>query len=500
MRSVGMPTVMASRWTALVAAFSLAVGCAGAEGDDARPGDDVAARPRATMPSVPLTAPPPESTVLGESSAPAATSTAVRCVAPDDGLRTVVLWHALSPDAQEPLDAVVSAYNDRQDEVELVAVKQPNYELLLRELRAVPEADLPDVIIGNEITVRTLHDSGITVPPGECSGRGEAFPDLLPVVEATYTVDDELVAVPYTVSTPVLIYNATTVAAAGLDPGRPPTTPEELRSAADAVVASGAAPFGFVVHDQVGSWLLRQWAAQRGDLVVVPDNGRGETEKLQAQFLTDDTRQDFQWLRDGVADGSFVWIGGIPSGFDDLLRLVDHPEKAAFTMHTSAAVGGLLAIESLGVYPGQELGVSPLPGPAPGGLVGGGALWLIDRGDPTQVGAAWEAVQWLIEPSNLAPLITTTGYAPPSSSVAADSTIVAAWAAKPELRVGYDQLAAMESGDAAAGVLAGPMPALEPMMANVTDRIVYGEDVATVLRETENRFDALLADYARTQG
>jgi ABC-type glycerol-3-phosphate transport system substrate-binding protein len=91
---------------------------------------------------------------------------------------------------------------------------------------------------------RRLADSGQTIAPGDC--LRQALPDVLPSVAAAWSVDGVVRAVPFAVSTPVLVYDRPMFAAAGLDPERPPATLPEVRAAAEQLVDRGVAPTGLV--------------------------------------------------------------------------------------------------------------------------------------------------------------------------------------------------------------------------------------------------------------
>ncbi len=74
--------------------------------------------------------------------------------------------------------------------------------------------------MGANASARLQHDSGLFVPPSECTDGADpnALADLLPVIEPTYTVDGTLVAASYNVSTAVMMYDRKLWREAGLDP------------------------------------------------------------------------------------------------------------------------------------------------------------------------------------------------------------------------------------------------------------------------------------------
>lgn len=421
-------------------------------------------------------------------------SSAVACVAPAAGEpHELVVWHAFGGAAKATLEGQVAEFNALGTGTTVTLMEPENYWELLNAFNAVPEDQLPDVMFANEDSIGALVVSELTIAPDVCNSGAIPFDDLLPVAEATFTVGGRLVAVPYAVSTPVLYFDADAFRQAGLDPGDPPDTLAELREASDRVVASGAAPHGLVAYDQYGGWLLRQGAAKRGDVLLEPGNGRGDVEDVDARFVTAENVDALRWLAEGVTSGSFLWIGGNPSGQDDFHRLVADRDGAAMTLHTSASLGEVLQVVESGALGERELGVGPMPGPAPGGLVGGSALWLIDHGsEPAQLGAAWTFVEWLMDPSRLAELDAATGYVPPRDAVLEEPSLQQAWAEHPQLRVAYDQLAVMTDDPTAAGMLSPALVSLLPLTNEAATRVVEGQDPATVLADIEEQFQAMI--------
>lgn len=226
-------------------------------------------------------------------------------------------------------------------------------------------------------------------------------------------------------------------------------------------------------------------------MVGIPDNGRTGAPVRDLAFATDEIVADVQWLRDGVAAGSFLWIDTSGAGADDLVRITTETGDAAFTLHTSAALGDVISVLDSGVFPASQLGVAALPGG--GGQVGGGALWVIDNGDAARAGAAQQVVDFLTAPEALAELAAATGCVPPRRSVLDEPVLIEAWAESPELRVGYDQQAAMAGDPAAAGLLVLPAQEIDEMLVVATHDLVTGPvPPREALEELEHRAEELL--------
>jgi sn-glycerol 3-phosphate transport system substrate-binding protein len=390
--------------------------------------------------------------------------TAPRC-APADASNppatTIAIWHSLDGDVLGFFDEVIAEFESEHPGIDVVSTRyEGGYTAGLEQLATLDEADRPDVFMGSNSSIRVQHDSGLFVPPSECTDgeTPDALRDLLPIIERTHTVDGTLVAAPYNVSTPVMMYDRKLWRAAGVDPDDPPATFDELEVVIRRLRDSGAATTGMVLYDRAASWLVEQSAAQDGRLLVEPANGREGTAVTSVEFDTPETVANLERFRVLSREGYILWAGINQSGRDDLLQLVSPDEPSGLTLHTSASIGDVVRVVESGLIGGDvEVGAAPLPGNTPGGLAGGGSWWLLEHDNPARVGAAWTLVDWLIQPDRLAELAAFTGYVPTTERAVASEVTAASWEEIPALRVGYEQLAAMPDTDAAAGMQVGPM-------------------------------------------
>lgn len=114
--------------------------------------------------------------------------------------------------------------------------------------------------------VATYVDSESLLPIEKVgSGEGEIDVDnLFPAAISSFTVDDQLYAVPANVATLQLYYNKTLFAAAGIT--APPTTVEEFRDDAEKLTGDGVYGLSLAERETIQMWPILQWLTG-GDIV-----------------------------------------------------------------------------------------------------------------------------------------------------------------------------------------------------------------------------------------
>jgi len=484
--------VTSLRFVGLLVAAVTVIGCQDSDTEGVAANTEISQPPDASTTSSPT--PVPSGDVVTSTTVAEGAPDQQRCVSPTpDSEYTLEVWHSLGNDSAIKLLDLTDRFNALDTGVTIELESPGNYDQTVQALAAAAPEDRPDIVLVDHKSTRTFADSGVFVGPRECDS--EALADLLPVIEATYTLDGDLLATPYNVSTPVLMFDAAVVARAGLDPAAPPRTLDELSAASEAVVTSGAAAHGFVAYDGYGPWFITQYSSRRGHVSAVPDNGRRGAGIASVDFATSEVTEDFAWLLDEVESGRALWIGGNPSGFDDLVRLSDQTDGAAFTISTSGAVGDVLRLIASGSSPGSVLGVAPMPGPGSGALVGGGAFWMVDSGDAERIGAAYAYLEWLAAAPQHAEFAGYTGFSPIRVSELREPVLVEAWAANPGLRVSFDQLADLPGDEVRAGPAWGVGSDINRVMYETMTEVIETGDVTGSLDRATTEVNALLDVY-----
>jgi sn-glycerol 3-phosphate transport system substrate-binding protein len=408
---------------------------------------------------------------------------------------SITLAHTERRVRKSTLEALVAEFDRLHPDIDVTVAEGDHYEGIVDDW--ADPGTRPHLALLPQHQTRRMVDSGQTVEPDRCMSA--VVTDMVPVVEAAWSVDDVLQAVPFGVSTPVLLYDRRAFTRAGLDPADPPATLDEVRDASRQLVDTGVTDAGLAVEtgaESGGTWYVEQWAAQAGEPALLPANGRdGRAESVAwddgpaAQWLT--------WLDGMVTSGLATSTGANGNGLDNIVAVTRPERPAAMTIHTSGALAEMAPLLHGGPG-GAELGVAPLPGPGPHqrSLPGGTALWMAAGQADDETAATWQLAAYLASAPVNARWAAATGYAPLSAAATALEPLRTTWAERPELRVAYDVLAAQGTSAAELGPSAGPLADLHERLAGAVADVVDGDrDPAEALADAAADADDLLDAY-----
>lgn len=364
----------------------------------------------------------------------------------------ITYWHAMTRANEDELKKLTSQFNAQQHDVHVTLSAAASYPDNFTRFRAgLGTGVLPDLYQGADTTLQALIDTNSVLPVASCVAADHASTaDLIDRVAAYYTVKNVLWAMPFNESNQVLYYNKAAFRRAGIDPAKPPTTLDELRTASQKIVQSGAARYGIALKNDV---YFEHWLAHAGHTLV--DHGNGRDARAGAVTFDDQTgRSLFGWVNDMVKSKLALNTG---------TRDLDHyfavgRGEAAMTIDSSAALGTISQLFSAGQYKNVELGVGPMPAmPSPDGgeLVGGAASYIVNRSTPDKQAAAYAFAKFLTSAPVQSEWAAATGYVPVSKTAASMPPLSTQYARKPEYKVAYDELLAGANNAATAGPVVG---------------------------------------------
>jgi len=182
--------------------------------------------------------------------------------------------------------------------------------------------------------------------------------------------------------------------------------------------------------------------------------------------------------------------------------LADAEKPAAMTISTSAALGTVLTTVAGGLIPGittDDIGVGPMPAPgdadAPGAIVGGASLWIVNHDDPAKAAAVWDFISFLITAESQSTWAAATGYVPVRSSALEVGAITEKYKTDPRFKVAYDQLSQVADTPASLGAILGPQREIRTLSARAIATVLQGGDVAAALTDAATQANALLSAY-----
>lgn len=407
----------------------------------------------------------------------------------------IVFWHSMTRANEDALEALTEEFNGSQPDVRVKLVNQTSYNDTLTKYRAgLGSGDLPDLVQIEDTGTQFMIDSRSALPVQACiDAEDYDLADYVERVVQYYSVEDVLWPMPFNVSNPVLYYDKALFRKAGLDPEKPPATLDEVREASQAIVDSGAAPHGIAM--KVDAWILEQFLAKAGEQYVNNGNGR-EARATAVAYDTDTGLEIFQWWEAMVADDLALDTGYKEGNIDHYLAVGNG--NAAMTIDTTAALGTISQVLGSGQFEGVDLGVGPMPGPEGEGgvLVGGAALYIVNKSAPAEQEAAWRFVQFLNEAENQADWSAATGYIPLRRSAAEMPAITQRWEEEPGYRVAYDQLVTGPENVATAGPVIGAyrdvrMAAVDALQAMLSQGLAPDEALDRAARDA----DAAIEEY-----
>ena len=420
-----------------------------------------------------------------------------------DGPIDVVFWHAMANDLEPPLIALTDEYNASQDKVRVELQNQTGYESLIDKYTNASQSSRPTMVQLPEYTLRSIADSGTTVPAEAClESSGFDTSTFVPRTLTAYQYEGVQRGMPFNVSNPVLYYNRKMFEAAGLDPDDPPVSLEELRAASEQIVSSGAAPVALVLDsgpDSGGGWFLEQWFGRAGEPFA--DNGNGRTAPATEVLFDNELGVELTtFLQTMINDGLAMTVGDNPGGQDAFFKLADPNAPGAMTMATSAALGSVIAALGGGLVPDLgpgDIGVGPMPGPGetPQVQVGGASLWIVADKSPEETAAAWDFISFLLRPESQSQWAAATGYVPVRTDALDLEPLATTYATDPRFAVPYDQLLSGVNDDTANAPVLGPQREVRAETSRAMAAIFDGADPQTALTEAADASNLLIASY-----
>lgn len=377
-----------------------------------------------------------------------------------EGLEDAVeisFWHSLADVSGTTVQELVDDFNaENEGSIHVTASYQgSNVDSLAKYRASTLDQSTPSVILSYDISTGYLNDVGQTVSASDLAAANPDDLDLAeirPVAANYYSADGELLAVPFSVSMPLLYVNTVLLKQAGITDLSSLRTLEGVAAAAEKVAQAVPGTKGLV--QPFDGWWFEQLTAGSGSTYCSPDNGR-EGEDVTALELSPDARAAITTVSD-------LYTGG--SGLDTGLKGGDASNafiagKVAMLLNSSGAAGVIrgAAPFQYQVLPYPTSGDPESSGP----VIGGAALWVSKEGhtDAEQV-ASWRFISYLLSAAVQERFTQATGFAPVNLNVDDSATQKDFLVTHPDATVIANQFNSVPAVTATAGCLSGALPAI----------------------------------------
>lgn len=285
-------------------------------------------------------------------------------------------WHAMGGELGKKVEEIATGFNDTQKDYKVVPIYKGNYtETMTGAIAAFRAKKQPHIVQVFEVGTATMMAAkGAVYPVYELmKDAGAKFDpkDYLPAVTGYYSdTKGNMLSMPFNSSTPVLYYNKTAFAKAGLDPNTPPKTWTEVGEFSKKLQASGM-PCGFTTGWQ--SWVqIENFSAWHNVPIGTLENGfagLGTEFQINSPLHVKHIAQLAEWQKTKIFD-----YGGQKS--DSAPKFYN--QECAMYMNSSAAQAGIKANAK-----GFDFGVAMLPywsdvkGAPQNSIIGGATLWVL---------------------------------------------------------------------------------------------------------------------------
>lgn len=401
---------------------------------------------------------------------------------PHNGKVQVTFWHVYSENFGAPvIKEMVDAFNKSQDKIEVKAVYNPDmYPGLMQNLQAeVAAGKYPGmVMIGYNYlkyfdqNFKYVSPTTITqelVPADKDYLQTHFRPNILGLAQN----EGRQVGIPFSISAPILYYNADLYRQAGLNPDNPPKTWQDIREQAR-IIKEKTGNYGFYMQEYQDNWAVQGLLESNGARIL-DESGK------KAVFATPEAAQAYKLLADMVLeDKSALHIAA-----DEGIAAFSSG-KVGIWAGSSAKIGTVSKSASFDLrgttYPIFEGKERRLP-------VGGNFI-AITAQDPEQQKAAWEFLKFIMQDKWLAKWTVGTGYLPPRPEARDDEELKAQVAKSKPLQAAFeemDTLAPWAAFPGDVGVRA------EKMFADARDQILGGKlTPEDALKQTQDNLNELL--------
>ncbi|MCD6442722.1 MAG: ABC transporter substrate-binding protein [Thermotogae bacterium] len=337
----------------------------------------------------------------------------------------IVFWYPLSGFKGEVFKSLVAEFNRTHPNIKVKAIYTGKYRDTAQKVTAA-------------LATKSLPNGGI-IPAGPIFTGPYGNYKILEYIQSDPTFDmndfydvaweyskykGKICAIPYNISTPVLIYNKKLMKEAGLDPNHPPQTWDELLEYAKKITKDlngDGEPDVWGLNIKDVPWIFKAMLLQN-------DCGIIDSKTLNPLFDSPKGVEAARFWKKLVDEKA------MPVGMHNLADKQFQSGTLGFYMGSSSRIG-----RWSGKLP-FEWGVAFLPKKVKRAIPIGGAVLVIFPHSKEEDDATWEFIKFLVSPKKLAEFCMKTGYIPIRKSVLELPEVKEFMEKNPNYKVAFEQM------------------------------------------------------------
>ncbi len=409
----------------------------------------------------------------------------------------ITWWHAMGGKLGETVNQIAADFNASQDEYTITPVFKGTYEeTLTAGIAAFRAGEQPNIIqVFDAGAATVIGAKGATIPVQDlllANGVDFDINDYISGVRYFYAdAEGKMIGMPFNSSSPIMYFNETALAAAGVEA---PKTWEEFETVtAPALVAAGYIPLA----ESHSPWIFVENFMSRHNLpFATNDNGYTGVD-TQILVNSDELKMHWTHVKDWLDQGYFGWYG---ASWDDNQAPFEEG-KVGLWMGSSGSFGGLmqkdLPFEFSATYLPYWESVTTEPTQT---FIGGASLFAMSGQSDEENAATAAFFQYLTSPEVQYMWHRETGYVPITTAAYEMAKADGHYDRFPAAEVGIKQLS-LPSGEHTKGYRMGFYVQIRDVMNREFGRILTGEtSVEDAFATIETEANELLSRFAMTQG
>lgn len=360
----------------------------------------------------------------------------------DGDATEVVFWHSYSGETEVALKSIIDGYNEGRGKeknihVELVYQGYEGTDKVTLAYQTKDYDNAPDINVGLTSTIPSVMEMGWSVSAEELMEKegSEVTKDTFyEQLQRACTFQDEMVAIPFSNSIPLLYYNVDMLKEAGYT--EPPKTMDELTEYVKALtVKEGDEVKRYGLNMQVKRYQLMQFCVSQNENSFFGDKEGGRTDIMEKITAGEDgTMQAFlEKLQALLETGGYKYV-------EDNINEEFAQGLSAMVIMSSSRLGtmdGLMKDKYMTAFL-PKVNEEDTNGAA----VGGSCLNIFDRGDEERLEAAWDVVQYCVSPEIQYTFSTASGYIPVNVECENMEEMKKYYEENPQYKVALDQMKA----------------------------------------------------------